>query len=65
MKSVYENVDTTFNPEAKTLTIVISTDPEVVTLKESNSKKNLLVATTGGAVAIAGMKLNLNLYRSK
>ena len=59
--SRYDNVST--EVEDGVLTIRIVVDESKVDVQPSGSGKTLVIATTGGAIPVGALKLNLTLYR--
>jgi len=59
--SRYDNVEHSI--ENDTLTLTISIDENQVDVQPSKSGKTLVIATTGGAIRIGNLHLNLTLYR--
>lgn len=59
--SRYENVQV--ERTGTKLVITIETDEEKVDAQPSGSGKSVVLATTGGARQINGLRLNLTLYR--
>lgn len=61
--SRYDNVNVEF--DGSVMVIKIETDEDKVVTAPSKSGKTQVIATTGGAMALEELKLNLTLYRPR
>lgn len=57
----YSNVNS--HMEGTTLVIEVETDENEVDVRPSKSGKTMVVATTGGAQKVNGLRVNLTVYR--